>query len=347
MTHDATTDTAERPAAAHPARQVAFTALDTVEVVDAESATPPGPHEVSLSTSYVGICGSDIAALTGRHPWFTPPLSTGHEVTGRVRAAGPDVTGLAVGDAVLLNPLVSCGECLRCRQGSVNQCESAAVRGYRVPGAAVTRLVVPAAELHRLPPELEPAEATLAEPLAAAWRAATRWDDLDSVAVIGAGSIGQLVLSSLLHRGARDVLVVEPDSRKRELALARGASVALHPDDAPGDPCRTAVFDCVGGQHTLDWATGATLGGGAVVMVGVPDTPRTVDLPRTQRFEIALLGSGLYTPSDVDTAIRLIAGRHIDVRPLISGVYPLERAPEAYRHARDPGTVKILVDMTT
>lgn len=116
-------NTAEHQAPPTAARQIAFTALDTVEVVDAEVPTSPGPGEVLVATSHVGVCGSDIAALTGRHPWFKPPLSTGHEVTGRVRAAGQGVRGFAAGDPVLLNPLVSCGECLRCGQGRVNQCE--------------------------------------------------------------------------------------------------------------------------------------------------------------------------------------------------------------------------------
>ncbi|MQA11745.1 MAG: alcohol dehydrogenase catalytic domain-containing protein [Pseudonocardiaceae bacterium] len=327
------------------ARRIVFTALDTVDMVDTEVPSTPGPQDVVVETSHVGICGSDIAALAGRDPWFTPPLTTGHEVTGRVGSIGRDVTGLKPGDPVLLNPLVTCGACERCQRGTVNQCEAAAVRGYRIPGAAATRIAVSSGELHRLPPSLDLASATLAEPLAAAWRAATRWDELDRVAVIGAGSIGLLVLAALRHRGAGDVVVVEPDATKRDLALARGAGSAIPPGEPPTAARFTAVFDCVSSEHTLRWASAATLGGGAVVAVGVPDGPRAVELPRMQRFEIALLGSGLYTPSDVDTAIALIAEGVVDVRPLISGLYPLNRAAEAYQNARDPQTVKTLIEM--
>jgi 2-desacetyl-2-hydroxyethyl bacteriochlorophyllide A dehydrogenase len=326
-------------------RQISFTGVGRVAVTEAEVREDPGDGEVLIAVSHVGICGSDLAVLGGHHPWTRPPVVTGHEVSGHVLATGPGAHRLQPGDRVVLNPLRACGSCARCRQGAVNQCESAAVRGYRLPGAAMTRLVVPERELHRVPPQVPAELACCAEPLAAAWHAAGRASQLDEVAVIGAGSIGLLLLAALRRRGAGPITVIEPDRGKRELARARGAGQAAAPGGLPPEPRFTAVFDCVCKPATLDWAGRAASAGGTVVAVGVPSGPVVIPLPRMQRYEVGLLGSGLYPPGDLDTGISLIAAQAVDVAGLISGIYPLDRVAEAYARAGQADSVKVLVAM--
>lgn len=329
-----------------PVSRITFTAVGRVAVTRGEPPGRPGPGEVLIAPSHVGICGSDLAVLAGHHPWTRPPVVTGHEVTGQVLETGPGVSRVAPGDQVLVNPLRTCGACPRCRAGAVNQCEKGAVRGYRLPGAAVTRLLVTEQELHRVPAAVPSEQACLAEPLAAAWHAATRTSELADVAVVGAGSIGQLVLAALRHRGAGRVTVIEPDGGKRRLARDLGADSALSPEERPAGPHYTAVFDCVSRPATLEWAVQAAVPGGAVVTVGVPAGPVTMPLPRMQRFEITQLGSGLYTPGDIDTAVRLIGSGAVDPRPLISGIYPLGDAARAYARAQDADSVKVMVAMS-
>jgi 2-desacetyl-2-hydroxyethyl bacteriochlorophyllide A dehydrogenase len=325
--------------------QITFTAIGQVTTTDADHPPAPGEEQVLVAPSHVGICGSDLAVLTGHHPWTRPPVVTGHEVAGWVLETGPGVRRVAPGDLVVVNPLQTCGTCPRCRAGAVNQCEDGAVRGYRRPGAGVTRLLLDENELHRVPPGMAPEHACLAEPLAAAWHAATRTDDLGEVAVIGAGSIGQLVLAALSHRRAGRIIVIEPEDGKRNLARACGADDAVPPGRLPATPRFTAVFDCVSRPATLEWAVGSTLAGGAVVTVGVPAAPVTMPLPRMQRYEIAQLGSGLYTPADLDTAVSLIASGQVDADPLISGVYPLGQVARAYARAQAADSVKVMVAM--
>jgi 2-desacetyl-2-hydroxyethyl bacteriochlorophyllide A dehydrogenase len=327
------------------AEQITFTAIGQVAVTQADPPGEPGPGQLLVATSHVGICGSDLAVLGGHHPWTKPPVVTGHEITGRVAATGPGVRRLRPGEQVVLNPLRGCGSCARCRQGAVNQCESGAVRGYRLPGAAVTQLLVDQAELLPVPAGVPAAQACLAEPLAAAWHAATRADELDDVAVIGAGSIGQLVLSCLRHLGAGRITVIEPEPGKRALARGRGADEVAAPGGRPARPRFTAVYDCVSQPGTVDWATQAAMAGGSVVTVGVPAGPVPLPLPRTQRFEVALLGSGLYTPGELATAIELIGSGRVDVGPLISDTFPLSQAVQAYARAAEPASVKVVVAM--
>lgn len=325
--------------------QITFTGIGKVAVTPGELAAVPGEGQVLVATSRAGICGSDLAVLAGRHPWTRPPVVTGHEISGRVLRAGPGVRRLAAGDQVVLNPLRTCGQCSRCRAGAVNQCEDGAVRGYRLPGAAVTRLLVDEAELHRVPSGVPPERACLAEPLAAAWHAAARTDELGDVAVIGAGSIGQLLLVALRHRGAGRITAIEPDAGKRRLAIAQAADEAVPPGAIGGTRRFTAVFDCVSRPRTLEWAVNSTLPGGALVTVGVPSAPVAMPLPRMQRYEITQLGSGLYTPGDVEAAVDLIASAAVDVGPLVTDVYPLDQAARAYARAKDPDSVKVMVAM--
>jgi threonine dehydrogenase-like Zn-dependent dehydrogenase len=271
---------------------------------------------------------------------------TGHEVTATVVEVGPEVTDLAPGDGVLINPLVTCGECRACRRGSVNTCAAAKVLGFRLPGAARTRFVAEATALHAVPGSVALDVACLAEPLATGWHATGRVDDLERVLVIGGGTVGLAMLLALRARGAGHVTLVEPVAGKRALASRLGATRTLHPDDVTTEPAYTAVFDCVAAQPTIELACASALTGASVVCVGVPSGPLTLPAPRMQRFEIDLYGSGLYTKADVDRAIDLVSTGTVNVKPLISGSYDLADAPDAYTAAARPDTVKNLVRMS-
>jgi len=307
-----------------------------------------------LASAYLGICGSDLHVLHGKHPWTKPPVITGHEVTAVVEKVGADVQHLAPGDAVVLNPLIPCGSCRRCRLGSFNTCEAARIMGYvpphipgagPVPGAGRTRLVMSARQLHRVPPHVSLEKACLVEPLSVGVHASSLFDDLEDVLVVGAGTIGLCVLLALKARGAGRVSVIEPIAYKRDLAKRLGAAEVFAPDQAQVAPRYTACFDCVGGQKTFDVACGSAFSGGCVVVIGVSPGAISVPMPRMQRYEIRMQGSGLYTGKDIDHAIELIASGKTDVAPLISMVRPLDEAPEAYTAAQTPESVKVLVRM--
>jgi len=326
-------------------RQIAFEALNKVVVRTVEVPLQPGPEEVVLASAYLGICGSDLHVLHGRHPWTKPPVVTGHELAAVVEKVGPGVHSFVPGDHVVLNPLFTCGTCRRCRMGSFNTCESAKVTGYRLPGVAQTKLVMSTRQLHRVPKELSLDKACLVEPLTVGIHASSLFDDLEDVLVIGGGPIGLCVLLGLRARGAARVTVVEPIAFKRDLAKRLGAADVLSPDQVQVTPNYTACFECVGGQSTMNVACGCVLSGGCVVVVGISSGPISVPLPRMQRFEIRMQGSGMYLPKDIDRAIQLIASGQVDVAPLISLVRPLEEAPEAYVAAQSAESVKVLVRM--
>jgi 2-desacetyl-2-hydroxyethyl bacteriochlorophyllide A dehydrogenase len=326
-------------------RQIVFEALNKVVVRTAEAPLQPGPGEVVLAPAYVGICASDLHVLHGKHPFFKPPVITGHEMVAVVKQLGPEVKNFAPGDHVALNPLFTCGTCRNCRRGSFNTCESNQVTGYRLPGVAQTQLVMSARQLHHLPKDLSLEKACLVEPLTVGVHAASLYDDLEDVLVVGGGTIGLCVLLALQARGAGRVSLVEPIAFKRDLAKRLGAAEVFSPEQLQVKPRYTACFDCVGGQKTFDIASGSALSGGCVVVVGISSGPISVPMPRMQRFEIRMQGSGLYLGKDMDRAIELIASGKVDVAPLISMVRPLDEAPEAYAAAQTQDNVKVLVKM--
>jgi threonine dehydrogenase-like Zn-dependent dehydrogenase len=189
-------------------------------------------------------------------------------------------------------------------------------------------------------------KACLLEPLTVGVHAASLYDDLEDVLVVGGGTIGLCVLLALRARGAGRISLIEPVASKRDLAKRLGAAEVFSPDQAQVTPRYTACFECVGGQRTFDIASGSTLSGGGVVVIGVSPGPVSVPMPRMQRFEIRIQGSGMYLDRDMKRAIALMASGVVDVAPLISMVRPLDEAPEAYAAAAQAGNmVKVLVRM--
>lgn len=308
--------------------------------------TPPVAVErdtdVLLAPVHVGICGSDVHVLHGRHPFVKPPVVTGHEAVARVLMVGASVTTVAPGDLAVINPLVWCGECERCRAGVVNQCANAAVRGFKVPGLARGEVVVDAAYCHRVPAQLDSRTAVLTEPLAVGWHATGRAPTLDRVLVIGAGPVGLAVLQSLRWRGAGDVTVVEPTASKRALATKLGATATFAPDELPGLAVDT-TFDCVAAESTLASAGAATVPGGTVVVVGVPEGDTAVPLARLQRWEIDVRGTGLYVGTDIDAVLERLAGSETGSTALITAEYPVSDAAAAFAATADPDQVKTIV----
>jgi len=326
-------------------RGIEFPALGQVRVVDLPPLPALGADEVLLRTDYLGICGTDLHVLHGKHPWVRPPVITGHEAVATIVALGARVTGFETGELVVLNPLVTCGHCRACLAGRPNHCADGKVFGFRLPGAGRTTFSAPAKQLHKVPAGLDPRLAVLAEPLAVGIHAAARAADLARVLIIGGGTIGLSVLLAVVARGAAQVDVVEPVEAKRELAMAFGAAAVMPPADLAGSAHYTAVFDCVASQGTLDQACEAVVPGGSVVVVGIAEAARHFPLPRLQRFESDILGSGMYVPADIDAALQALAVADCPAARLISAIHDIEGAPEAYAHATRPENTKTLIKM--
>lgn len=331
-------------------RQVWISAPDNVEVRSAEPPSP-GPGEVRVTTTRVGVCGSDVHALHGLHPFIDLPVSPGHEAVGTVSAVGDGVDDLAVGDRVLLEPNVVCGQCWYCRSGRYNLCEHLRVVGCQMDGAMADEFVAPAGRFHRVPDGLSTRAAAMVEPMSTGTHAARVAGGLEgaAVAVLGAGAIGLVTMLAARAAGAAAIAVTDPLAAKRQRALDLGADLAVAPDGEAVAEIRGSlphrpdvVFDCVANQATTDQALELAQKGGTVVVVGVPTGPVTVEWPLVQDRELRIQGTAMYTRPDVERAIEL-AGTVAGVEQLVTAEFSLEEAPAAFAAAATGEQVKVHV----
>ena len=334
-------------------RRVIVTA-DHKVVVERTAVPTPGPDDALVRAVYAGVCGSDTHAQHGRHPHITLPYAVGHEVVGVVEQVGKQVSDLALGDRVTVEPTLPCWSCKQCRAGRQNLCENLDFFGCGHPqGGMADLFTIPANRLHRVPDDVSDLTATLIEPLSTPVHAARLAGDLEgkAVAILGAGTIGLLMLAVVRARGASRVVVSDVLENKRARALAQGADAVV--DAAAEDvvaQVRAAlgesadvVFDCVAVQSTVTQAVGMALKGGTVVVVGVPSRDVTMPLVVMQDQQVRVQGSATYTPEDFATSIELLRSGAVTAEDVVTGQFPLDRASEAFEASIGGDHIKVLV----
>ncbi|MBI4251499.1 MAG: alcohol dehydrogenase catalytic domain-containing protein [Candidatus Tectomicrobia bacterium] len=297
-----------------------------------------------VEVGYCGICGTDLHEyrhgplliprrphpLTGR----LPPVVMGHEFSGTVVARGAGVSSPREGARVTVNPCLSCGQCAQCNGGKAYLCPRLGSIGFAADGAFAGRVVCPSVNCHPIPDGLPSAGAALSEPLAACIHAWGRGGGQagEAVLIVGAGTVGLLLLQVARTRGAGEVFVVEPLASRQEAAEALGAAATFNPA-ANRDFIRTLrdeiedlplVFECVGQPSALETALRASGRGGRVVVVGLFAEPVPVDFLRLFAQEKAILASCAYTDAEMDEAVAMLAEGQVAWEPIVSGTIRLE-----------------------
>jgi len=290
-----------------------WTAADEVRVADVP--VPEVPEGWALvKVAYNGICGTDLAILHGKHPRATAPLIMGHEMSGWVEQAG--ATGPAAGTLVVVEPLISCGECRSCKNGLTHVCRQLALYGIDAPGGMAQYVALPPGVLHAVPDGVDPRTATMAEPLAVAVHAVelSGMQPGDTVAVYGAGPIGVLTALVARHEGAAAVVITEPSPWRRDVAAGLGFTVV--PGGSTMAATLVSLTDGEGADITFDSAghpavaaelAAVTRVRGRIVVVGVYKQPTPLDLQAVCFKEQTVIGVRVYTSADVTRAIELIA----------------------------------------
>jgi 2-desacetyl-2-hydroxyethyl bacteriochlorophyllide A dehydrogenase len=212
---------------------------------------------------------------------------------------------------------------------------------------------IPVNRVHVLPDALSWRAAALVEPMSTpvhAVRIAGGVRD-KAVVILGAGTIGLLLLAVVRAHGAKRIVITDPLPAKRERALGFGADVALDAtDDDIVAHARTAlgesadvVFDCVAITPTVRHAVAMASKGGTVVIVGVPVGDVAIPLPVVQDHQIRIQGSATYLPQDYAESIRLLTDGAVDVDAIVTAEVPLTRAADAYALSSGGDHVKVLV----
>ena len=290
-----------------------WTATDTVEARDV--ALPEVPDGWALiKVAYNGICGSDLSIFHGQHPRAQHGIIPGHEMSGWVAQAG--ASGPGAGALVVVEPLITCGECRACQAGSAHVCSRLGLYGIDAPGGAAEYVALPPHVLHEVPAGVDARIAALAEPLAVAVHAVSLsgMERGDTVAVFGAGPIGILTALVARHEGAGQVVITEPSPWRREIAASLGFTVVPEGStmtsilaDLTGGEGADTSFDSAAHPAVAAELAAATRVLGRIVVVGVYKTPTPIDLQAVCFKEQSIVGVRVYTSADVARAIELIA----------------------------------------
>ncbi|MFI0409893.1 2,3-butanediol dehydrogenase [Actinomadura sp. 3N508] len=294
----------------------------------------PGRGEVAVTVAYCGICGSDLHEYAdGPHgiPVGEPhpesgraaPLTLGHEFSGTVAEVGPDVTGFRPGDRVAVEPHYRCGDCARCLAGEYNLCRHFGFAGLMGDGGLAERAVVPSYMLHRLPDGISLKQAAVFEPAAVALHGIRRSGlrDGETVAVVGLGPIGLLVVQLAVRYGAGRVIACDPSPTRRALASRLGAAEAVDAGQLPPGTADVA-FEAVGAERTVHDCLDATRRGGRVVLLGLGGIT-AVDAFAMVKNEHSIIGSVGYRDCHPEL-IRLAAEEGMDFTSIVTSVVPLD-----------------------
>lgn len=320
-----------------------------------------GPGDALVRVRAAAICGSDVHGMDGSTGRRVPPIVMGHEAAGEIVEVGSGVSDFAPGDRVTFDSTEYCGECFHCRRGEVNLCDNRRVLGvscaeYRRDGAFAEYIVLPRRILYRIPEGLDFVGASIAEPAAVAAHAAaiTPIAMGDSMAVVGAGLIGLLLIQILRAHSPAAIIALETDPERRAAALAAGASAALDPT-APGTPASILslsggrgvdrCFEAVGATAPIAAAIAATRKGGSVTLIGNVSPKVEIPLQSVVTRQIALLGS-CATAGEYPLVLDLLSKGAIDARSIVSAVAPLSGGASWFSrlYAREKGLLKVVLE---
>lgn len=340
-------------------RVASLTDVGEMEVREQERPKPE-PDEVVLRVGACGVCATDLHMYHGSYA-VDFPIVLGHESAGTVTELGDEVTGLESGDRVAMNPAVPCNTCSYCKRGETNLCENATAIGGAgdriIDGSFAEYVKVPASNVEKIG-ELPFRHAALAEPLGCCIHAADRSGvgQADSVALIGAGPIGLLMLQTLRNRGAGPIAVSELDPKRRELAAEMGADVVVDPNDVdPVEAIREEIgevdagIEVVGLVPTIQQAYDVTAKGGNTLIVGVPKQDATMEINPFDIYfnDLDIRGTFALTQESFERAVSLLRQGRIDVDTIVTEEIGLEDIPTAFeRMENNEGLKKVVVPGT-
>lgn len=304
-----------------------------------------GPRDVLVRVRRVGICGSDVHYYShGRIGPFVveKPLILGHECSGDVIEVGESVKGIKVGDRVVIEPGFTCGICEYCRSGRYNLCPN--VQFYATPpfnGAFAEYVSAPAGNVYRMPDGMTYEEGAMIEPLAVGLMAAKRGGISvhDSVTIFGAGPIGLLTLQAAKSHGAIETFVVDVVDYRLDYALKLGANFVINASredvvkrilKSTEDRGVDVAIEASGSPSALQQVLDLVRPGGRIVLVGYPPTEVPIAIDKILMKELDILGVHRYS-NVFRTAIRLVSSRRVNVKALVTHVFPFERILEAFK----------------
>jgi len=315
----------------------------------------PAEREALIRVEACGVCGTDAHVYRGHFP-ASFPLVAGHEFAGVVEEIGADVLHLQPGDHVTLDPNIPCGACRACRRGLTHLCRDLSAIGVTQDGGFATHCLAPARQCYKVPESVPFALAAMTEPVACCVHGIDRADVRPGavVALIGAGTIGLILLQLARLQGAAVTIVSEPNPEKRQQAESLGASRTVDPsaEDLRSSVMQATegwgadvVIECVGSERTAQQALDLVGDGGSVLLFGVaPEAARVAVSPfEIYRKEIRVTGS-FTNPFTHGRALALISSGRLALGQLISHRLPLDEVAQGIELLESGEATKVIIE---
>lgn len=316
-----------------------------------------GPGELVLRNQVCGVCGTDVHIYHGEpgSADVNPPVVLGHEYSGEVVEVGEGVTGFAVGDHVTVDPNIYCGHCAYCQNGKKQLCPSMEAIGVTRDGGFAQYSRIPASQAFKLEPTVPWEAAAMAEPLACCLHGI----DLagiqvgDKVCVVGGGAIGLLMVQLAKLSGASQIVLSEPNEKRRQVGLQLGANAAIDPTRPDSQEAfaqvlgggANVVIECVGNVPAVKSAFQFAGKGATVLLFSVPKVDATFDLPLFDVYKKELTIKGSFVNPDTHArAVALINSGKVDFGPIITHRFPLDQLPEAIAMQMSDASIKVVVE---
>lgn len=317
-----------------------------------------GPGELVLRNQVCGVCGTDVHIYHGEpgSADVNPPVVLGHEYSGEVVEVGEGVTGFAVGDHVTVDPNIYCGHCAYCQNGKKQLCPSMEAIGVTRDGGFAQYSRIPASQAFKLEPTVPWEAAAMAEPLACCLHGI----DLagiqvgDKVCVVGGGAIGLLMVQLAKLSGASQIVLSEPNEKRRQVGLQLGANAALDPTRPDSQEAfaqvlgggTNVVIECVGNVPAVKSAFQFAGKGATVLLFSVPKVDATFDLPLFDVYKKELTIKGSFVNPDTHArAVALINSGKVDFGPIITHRFTLDQLPEAIAMQMSDASIKVVVEV--
>ena len=301
----------------------------------------PRPDEVLVRVGACGICGTDLHIIDGDSPLARYPIIPGHEFAGEVVAVGSDVAqrygkeNITVGSRVAVEPNLYCGHCDSCRTGHENLCLNYAALGVTTNGAVAQYVAVPVANAYALPDNMSFREGALIEPVSCAVHGMHILNPRsgDTFLIVGAGTMGLLLLQLAVRGGASRVAMVDVNAQRLALAEQLGATRTYSDikqalkDEPLGFNC---VIDATGVAPVIENAFMAVKRGGKLLIFGVASNEARISLSpfRIYNDEITIIGS-MAVLFSFQAALDLISSGVINTEAMLTKALPLQDFLEA------------------
>ena len=324
-----------------------------IAVTDTEKPVPK-EGEALLKVLYGGICGADVASYTGNQPFTTYPRIPGHEFSAQIISIPENDRNLKPGDIVTCNPYFNCGSCYSCKRGFVNCCTDNQTMGVQRDGAFREYITMPVERIYD-GKGLSARELALVEPFTISYHALHRAPVKpgDKVLVVGAGPIGLFALIAAKAQGA-EVYVADILDGRLDKALHFGADGVINSktsnisEEAARitggngfDVCVEACGQSVTFLACIDCAAFAA----NIILIGNGKKETTFLHSILLKKELNVFGSRNSYPSDFADVIDLIASGRVKVLDMVSDVYPIDRADQAFKALaeNDGSLAKVLI----